>query len=646
MCGVAGLFNRSSGKPADASAVERMVSALGHRGPDATGSYLNETVSLGHSRLSIIDLETGAQPMANETGDVHIVFNGEIYNYIELRRVLLSRGHRFSTRSDTEVIVHLYEEYGRDFVSHMNGQFALAIWDERKKLLTLARDRVGICPLYYAVDPDNDFLFASEIKSFFASGLVAPAIDVMGLHQVLTLWVTVPPRTCFRNVHELPPAHVLEVSEGSMALYRYWNISFPEKGSYGEKPLRHYISGVREILSDAIRLRLRADVPVAAYLSGGLDSSVIASLTHRYFQSSLTTFSVTFEDASFDESLFQEELVRMMGLDHRSVAVDYRDIGGAFADVVRHAEVPLLRTAPSPLYHLSGLVRRNNIKVVLTGEGADEIFGGYNIFKEDAIRRFWARRPESNKRPLLLGRLYPYVRRDNRAGRFWQSFFKRGMMDVDNPWYSHAIRWANTGRIKDLLADDVRTAVSEGDVFDELRAYTDPGMNLWHPLCRAQYLEMLLFLPGYLLSSQGDRMMMSHSVEGRFPFLDHRLIEFAAGIPPLYKLRGLNEKYILKRAFDDLLPQSIITRDKQPYRSPVYRSLSRMEECAPDQEAHPVDAVFDPVKTGKLIQKARNSPDRVSSVDEMAVCAYVSTRVLVQSYGGNQYRSATGVVDN
>lgn len=646
MCGVAGLFNRSSGKPADASAVERMVSALGHRGPDATGSYLNETVSLGHSRLSIIDLETGAQPMANETGDVHIVFNGEIYNYIELRRVLLSRGHRFSTRSDTEVIVHLYEEYGRDFVSHMNGQFALAIWDERKKLLTLARDRVGICPLYYAVDPDNDFLFASEIKSFFASGLVAPAIDVMGLHQVLSLWVTVPPRTCFRNVHELPPAHVLEVSEGSMALYRYWNISFPEKGSYGEKPLRHYISGVREILSDAIRLRLRADVPVAAYLSGGLDSSVIASLTHRYFQSSLTTFSVTFEDASFDESLFQEELVRMMGLDHRSVAVDYRDIGGAFADVVRHAEVPLLRTAPSPLYHLSGLVRRNNIKVVLTGEGADEIFGGYNIFKEDAIRRFWARRPESNKRPLLLGRLYPYVRRDNRAGRFWQSFFKRGMMDVDNPWYSHAIRWANTGRIKDLLADDVRTAVSEGDVFDELRAYTDPGMNLWHPLCRAQYLEMLLFLPGYLLSSQGDRMMMSHSVEGRFPFLDHRLIEFAADIPPLYKLRGLNEKYILKRAFDDLLPQSIITRDKQPYRSPVYRSLSRMEECAPDQEAHPVDAVFDPVKTGKLIQKARNSPDRVSSVDEMAVCAYVSTRVLVQSYGGNQYRSATGVVDN
>lgn len=635
MCGIAGIYNRASARPVNNTTIDRMVGALGHRGPDGTGSHISGNAGLGHSRLSIIDLDGGAQPIFNETGEICITFNGEIYNYIELREFLVTRGHRFSTRTDTEVIVHLYEEYGRNFLAHMNGQFALAIWDGREKKFILARDRVGICPLYYSFTDNGDFLFASEIKSILASGEVDPAFDLMGIHQALTFWVTVPPRTCFEKVCELPPAHMLEVSQTGHRLSRYWKIQYPEKSGYDDRPLDYYTAGIRDILSDAIRLRLRADVPVAAYLSGGLDSSIIASLTHKSFQSDLTTFSVTFGDPLYDESAFQGELVNIMRLDHRSVSVDYRDIGGAFSQVVRHAEVPLLRTAPSPLFHLSKLVRENGIKVVLTGEGADEIFGGYNIFKEDMIRRFWARDPESAKRPMLLGRLYSYVNRDPRTGRFWQNFFRRGLADFENPFYSHMIRWANTGRIRDLLATEARDAVSESDMYDELRAYTDPDMMSWHPLCRAQYLEMLLFLPGYLLSSQGDRMMMSHSVEGRFPFLDHRLIEFASEIPPLYKIRGLNEKYALKRAFDDILPPSIIYRDKQPYRSPVYRSLVHMDEMKSrdDKSARIMSRIFDPAKTSMLLDKAaRSAREEMSSVDEMAIAAYLSTRTLAGTY--------------
>jgi len=554
MCGIAGIFNRKSKRIVEAPVLHNMVNSLFHRGPDEDGFYIKDNFGLGQRRLSIIDLSTGTQPIFNEKKDICVVFNGEIYNYIELRDELEKKGHRFYTSGDTEVIVHLYEEYGTDFPRFLNGQFAIALWDEKNNKLLLARDRVGIRPLFYSILDDGTFLFGSEMKALFCHPGITPGIDPTGLGQVFTLWVNVPPRTVFKNINELPPGHFMTITPGSVETERYWKFRYPGEKEYEDRPLAYYTGHLKELIHEAVTLRLRADVPVAAYLSGGIDSSVIAALIKKYHNNDLITFSVAFDDAAYDERPYQEEMVRFLHTDHRMVEADYKKIGEAFGDVVRFAEKPMLRTAPSPLYILSGLVRENGIKVVLTGEGADEVFGGYNIFKEDKIRRFWAESPGSTVRPRLLLPLYPYISRDPRTDRFWQGFFKKGLEDTGNKYYSHLIRWNNTSRIKHYFNDAYSGVFDEAGIFQELDRYIDPDILRWHPLCRAQYLEKTLFMSGYLLSSQGDRMMMGHSVEGRFPFLDHNVIEFANTIPPKYKIRVLNEKYILKKAYEDMLP--------------------------------------------------------------------------------------------
>jgi asparagine synthase (glutamine-hydrolysing) len=315
---------------------------------------------------------------------------------------------------------------------------------------------------------------------------------------------------------------------------------------------------------------------VVTYLSGGLDSSILTALVKQHKAQELMTFSVGFADAKFDERSFQAEMREHLRTNHRQLQVDSNDIGRSFPDVVWFAERPMTRTAPAPLLSLAGLVHDSGIKVVLTGEGADEIFAGYNIFKEDKVRRFWAREPGSARRGRLLSKLYGYVARDAKTESFWQLFFKKGMENTSDPFYSHRIRWSNMETLKRLFAPDLRAAMqTEEALVADLDAYLEPERLSWHPLCRAQHLEMALFMSGYLLSSQGDRMAMARSVEGRVPFLDHRVVELAAQIPPKYKLRGMNEKYVLKKSFADLLPPSIVERPKQPYRAPIAASFGK-----------------------------------------------------------------------
>jgi asparagine synthase (glutamine-hydrolysing) len=569
MCGIAGIYQPQGG-PVDGDALARMTRMLTHRGPDEEGFHLTAGLGLGHRRLSIIDLSTGQQPLTNEDGTVWTAFNGEIFNYIELRADLAKRGHRFRTQSDTETIVHLYEAYGLDFVEHLNGQFAIALWDSQRRRLVLARDRVGIRPLFYASLPSGVLLFASEMKALFAHGALKAELDPVGVGQMAMLWVSIPPRTCFRGVEELGPGRMLVVEAGRRVLQQYWRHRFPDADDYEDRPLRHWTERIRATVHTATALQLRADVPVATYLSGGLDSAIISSLVQRYHINDLTTFSVAFHDPQFDEREYQQHMVDYLGTDHRSVEVDDETIGRSFDEVIWFAERPMLRTAPSPLLLLADLVRRHGIKVVLTGEGADEIFGGYNLFREDKIRRFWARHPASPWRPLLLSRLYPYVHRDSKAEVFWRMFFRQGLEEVDHPYYSHRIRWDNTAQMRRFFAPEFRALMpSEAQIMEELGAYLDPERERWHPLCRAQYLEMVLFMSCYLLNSQGDRMMMGRSVEGRVPFLDHHVIECAATLPPKYKIHGLEEKYALKRAFRDLLPARIVNRPKKPYRAPI-----------------------------------------------------------------------------
>lgn len=630
MCGITGIYRAKSGKPVFKEQLIPMTEALAHRGPDEYGYYLDGNIGLGHSRLSIIDLSGGSQPVYNEDRSICIVFNGEIFNYIELRELLQSRGHRFYTSGDTETIVHAYEEFGIDFVDHLNGQFAIALWDMKRRELILARDRVGILPLFYSLTGDGSIIFASEIKGILASKLISPEIDFEGVNQVFSLWVNIPPRTVFKGVNELAPGMIMTVSESGIREKKYWSYTFPDAGSYEDKPLSYYTSRLEELIYDSVKIRLRADVTVASYLSGGLDSSIVSALVKKHHNHDLVTFSVGFSDTSFDERAFQMEMVNHIGTDHRMVDADYGSISSSFADVVFHAEKPMIRSAPAPLFLLSRLVRENGIKVVLTGEGADEFFGGYNIFKEDMIRRFWARIPGSDKRPKLLSSLYPYVSRSVRANAFWRSFFGKGLSDTDSPHYSHAIRWGNTSQIKRFFSDGILD--DKYDVHPELESHLSPDMMKWHPLCRAQYIEAALFLPGYLLSSQGDRMLMANSVEGRFPFLDHRVIEFAATIPPEYKIRGLNEKYILKKIYGGILPESISSRPKQPYRAPIAQSFIDRGTLASSMLSS--DAIarygyFDSERVEMLLNKYRKSNGMSSGErDDMTIAGIVSMQLL------------------
>ncbi len=646
MCGICGIVDLRASRPIDGDVVKEMVWAVRHRGPDELGLYVDECAGLGHARLSIVDLAGGAQPMANEDGTLWIVFNGEIYNHVELRPDLERRGHRFSSRCDTEVLLHLYEEYGARCVDHLNGQFGFAIWDRANRTVFMARDRFGIRPLYYATVGDR-LVFASEIKSLLAVPEIRLAFDPIGLDQTFTFWSPVAPRTVFEGIRQLPAAHSLTATAGGIRTERYWTLEFPEEDAPAEESPQYYAERLRDELVQATRLRMRADVPVAAYLSGGLDSSFTAAVIQEYTEAPLTTFSVRFQDARFDEGEHQDTMVAHLGTDHRSITVGQEDIANAFPEVVWHAETPILRTAPVPLHHLSGLVRENGIKVVVTGEGADEVLAGYNIFKEAKIRRFWARHPNSALRPLLLTRLYPYLQRQEgrAADAFWQRFFGMRLTETDHPCYSHLLRWGNGVALKRFFTPDLRAAIGEYDAIAEYAATLPDGFETWAPLSKAQYVEIQTFMTGYLLCSQGDRVSMSHSVEGRFPFLDHHVAEFAATIPPRHKLRVLEEKHVLRKAAQTLVPDSVRSRVKQPYRAPD--SASFLGSSAPDfvRDALSEDAVraagcFEPGRVTRLVDKCcRMEEAGVSPRDDMALVGVLSAQLLHERFLGTSRHS-------
>jgi asparagine synthase (glutamine-hydrolysing) len=409
MCGIAGFYQLNNRQRNNRRTLEQMIYPVMHRGPDGFGFFIRSTVGLAHARLSIIDLEGGWQPSNNEDSTSWIIFNGEIFNYPELRKGLINRGHKFTTHSDTEVILHLYEEKGVDCLTDLNGQIAFAIYDSNKQSLFLARDRMGIRPLFYTVY-NGSFYFASEIKSLFSADSAIPRqVNPRVLSEIFTFWSPAGEDTFFSGVKQLSPGHFMVVTAtGIVEPCRYWITPFcpDEPGMLSEQ---EYAEELRGLLIDSVRLRLGADVPVGAYLSGGLDSSAITSLVKNYTENSLKTFSVYFADKVYDETKEQKEMVAYLGTDHHQITCSYQDIAAVFPEVIWHTETPVLRTAPAPLFLLSKLVRDNQFKVVLTGEGADEILGGYDIFEEAKVRAFINSQPDSRFRSQLLKRLYPYL---------------------------------------------------------------------------------------------------------------------------------------------------------------------------------------------------------------------------------------------
>ncbi|MCW5831058.1 MAG: asparagine synthase (glutamine-hydrolyzing) [Labilithrix sp.] len=646
MCGVAGIVHlpsiaaRATSDPRPtADALRAMASALKHRGPDGDGVLVDGDAGLAHTRLAIIDPAGGAQPMQLPERRLALVFNGEVYNYVELRGELTKAGHVFRTKSDTEVVLRALAEWGDDALTRFNGQWAIALWDGARRRLLLARDRVGIHPLYYAEAAER-VVFASEVKAIFAADpALRRGIDPIGLDQTFTFWAAIAPRTVFRGVSELPPGRVRVYEEGRVAERAFFRHDFTPRfqGSIADAE-----AAVQGALEKATALRmLRADVPVGCYLSGGLDSSLVSALGLRAKGERFHTFSLRFADAEFDETEYQRAVARALGTEHHEVVVTREDIARVFPTVVRHAERPLLRTAPAPLLLLSKLVADLGTKVVLTGEGADEVFGGYDLFREGRVRRFWARHPESKLRPLLLQRLYPYLARSPVAQRSMAvQFFGRDLASYREPGFAHGTRWSTTAALKRMVAPDLRPPPGT-DAVRALRDELPAELAGWTPLAQDQYIEILTLLGPYLLGSQGDRMLMASSVEGRFPFLDPDVVDLANSLPDAYKLRVLDEKHVLKRVAAPLVPREVASRKKQPYRAPDATSFvtpsarAEIDELL-SREAVAKNGVLDAGGVQALWKKCKANAGggAFSNTDNMALVAAVSTQLLCRELLG------------
>jgi asparagine synthase (glutamine-hydrolysing) len=636
MCGVAGIFARAGTPPPERSELLAMIGSLHHRGPDGSGIHIDGPLGLAHARLSIVDLAGGAQPIHNETRDIWVSFNGEIFNHVELRRELERQGHRFYTHSDTEVIVHLYEQHGDRFVEHLNGQFAIALWDARRQRLVLVRDRVGIRPLFYT-EAQGRLVFASEVKALFCNPTVPRKLDTLALVQIFSFWSTLGERTPFVGVHSLPPGHMMVADVHGLRQHCWWDWAFAPPGAPAPSQ-DDCAAELKSLLIDAVRLQLRADVPVGAYLSGGLDSSVITALIRNHTDTPLRSFSMTFADPEFDESPFQDDLTRHLGTEHSSIRISRADIAAAFPRTVWHTESPIVRTAPTPLMLLSAHVRESGYKVALTGEGADEVFGGYDLFKEAKIRRFMARSPASLWRPRILERLYPYLKNSpTSASAFTRQFFGAGMEHLHSPSFAHQPRMTTTRRALQFLHPDLQDQWADWNPAQALTDTMPADYTLWNSMGVDQYVEAHTLMSGYLLSSQGDRVAMANSVEGRVPFLDHRVIEFANRLPAHYKLSALTEKALLKRAVRGEVPENIRTRTKQPYRAPDNASFFEngkpvdyvAELMSPQRIA--AAGLFDPQAVTKLMAKCR-AGRAIGFADNMAFVGVLSTMLLHEQF--------------
>jgi len=641
MCGIAGIVRADRDAPVAEEALRRMAGALRHRGPDGWGLAREAGAGLASTRLAIFDVPGGWQPMRGERGTL-LVYNGEVYNHPELRREL---GGDFHTTSDTEVVHRLLEREGAAALHRLNGQFALAWWEPAERRLTLVRDRFGVRPLYWAALPDGGLAFASEAKALFASGEVAAVPDLVGIDEVFTTWGARAPRTAFAGVAQLPPGGLFVWQDGVVIAQRRWWAPDYDRDAPAARAAVGGGSGERsgsspaadgelaDLLADAVRLRLRADVPVGTYLSGGLDSSLITALAQRASDHELRTFSVAFHDARYDERSFQQQVADALGTRHHVVEVGAREIADGFRAVVAHAETPLIRTAPVPLYLLAEATRARGITVVATGEGADELFWGYDLFKETALRELHAREPA--RAEALLDRLYPYLDTPaERRGPAWTRFFFEAGAASD-PLFSHQPRIAATGVVRAFYRPEVAATLARAngeDPLARLRAELPAGFARWSALERAAYLELTTLLEPNLLAAQGDRVAMAHGVEGRFPFLDHRVFAHSVALAPERKLGpGLREKAQLRALAQRLLPRAVAERSKQPYRAPEVAPFfgTHAPEWVEERlEARALDAVaiFDPARVTSLLRRCHTGK-ATGFREGMALVGILSTQV-------------------
>jgi asparagine synthase (glutamine-hydrolysing) len=551
MCGICGIVNRASDARVSRDVLIDMRDVMTHRGPDDEGLYINENVGLGFRRLSIVDLASGHQPMANETGDVWLIFNGEIYNHADLRRELTLKGHLYKTKSDTESILHLYEEEGIDGFQKMNGMFGIAIWDDRKKRLVLVRDRLGIKPLYYS-QTSNGFVFASEIKSILKSGMIKAKLNLRGLEEYFTFRFVAGEKTLFDGIYNLLPGHILILQDGKIQIRKFWDL--PQAETLENADLDQTVDQLGELLNDSVRLRLMSDVPLGTFCSGGVDSSLVSAYAVKLSNLRLNTFSVGFQEASFDESHYAKMVSDKYETRHHQLVVDNRTFADSLPDLIWYNDEPLNHTNSIQIYHISKLAKEF-VTVVLTGEGSDELFGGYPryLIAKMYSMLFWAPPALKNMTRSLAG-LFP-MRRVNKLAR-------------SLPLSIRDVITLNAALVDRSLARSI-LLISEGDDFLETRIGLLAGLEI----DRDNLMESLirLDLKSYLVSilNRQDKMSMAASIESRVPFLDYRLVEWGARIPFRLKTDGLETKIIVKKLGERFLPRKVVYRRKSGFGVPV-----------------------------------------------------------------------------
>ena len=555
MCGICGVYNVRSGEPASEAVIVQMISLIAHRGPDDRGIHVEGNLGLGFARLSIIDLSGGHQPMCNEAGDIWVVFNGEIWNYRALRRELLEKGHRFRTDSDTETIVHAYEEYGLDCIKRLHGMFGLAIWDSIRHRLLLARDRVGKKPLYYTFLNGN-LAFASEIKSLLCHPQVKRQVDVQALADFLSIRYVPGPTTLFANIYKVLPGHWLLCENGGIREECYWDFTF---GETEERPVEDYIQGIQQHITHAVQERLMADVPLGALLSGGVDSSIITGVTSQLTDKPVKTFSVGFDVPGFNELSYARLVSKHFGTEHHELVVQCSDLTKYWPLLTWHRDEPVSEPSDLGVYLISKLAR-NHVKVVLSGEGADELFAGYPKYIVDRMARYYHLLPAFMRDRFitqLLSHLPYNLRKIKMAGRV-----------LSEPAPQRWMSWFGVfnGQLKnDLLSEKTKAHIDNdaSRTFQRWLARNKQRDNLSSML----YLDTKIWLPDNLLM-KADKMTMAASLESRMPLLDYKLIEYAASIPSSVKVKPFQTKYLLKRAYADFLPKPVLTRKKMGFNVP------------------------------------------------------------------------------